>query len=94
MSNRGRRGDGSKGSSALSRKPDPSPAVDRVAVVSSVVRSVGYTPEAVLEIEFQSGAVYRYFLVPRFVFAALVGARSKGLYLNRFIKGRFRYTRL
>ncbi|MCR8671515.1 KTSC domain-containing protein [Agrococcus sp. HG114] len=48
-------------------------------VTSSVLVSIGYdAASAVLEAEFQSGAVYRYFLVPPRVFRELRGAATSG----------------
>lgn len=61
---------------------------DRVA--SSVLRSVGYDPDtAVLEIEFVSGDVYRYFAVPPSVHRGLVDAASPGAYFNRTVSDRY-----
>lgn len=62
----------------------------RTAVASSVLKSVGYDPAtAVLEIEFVSGDVYRYFAVPPSVHRALVDAESPGAYFNRTISDRY-----
>jgi hypothetical protein len=63
---------------------------ERIPVLSSLLASVLYSPQATLEIEFRSGAVYRYFLVPRATFEGLLGAPSKGAYFNRHIKAAFR----
>jgi hypothetical protein len=53
---------------------------------SSVLRSAGYDTEtAVLELEFTSGDVYRYFAVPPSVFRALIEDDSPGAYFNRQI---------
>jgi hypothetical protein len=53
---------------------------------SSVLRSAGYDTEtAVLELEFSSGDVYRYFAVPPSVFRALIEDDSPGAYFNRHI---------
>lgn len=46
-----------------------------------------------LEIEFVSGAVYRYTAVPRRVHRELLGASSLGGYFNREIRGRYAYRR-
>lgn len=62
----------------------------RYPVASSVLRAVGYDPEtAILEVEFVSGDVYRYFTVPPSVHRALVDADSPGAYFNRHISPRF-----
>jgi hypothetical protein len=70
-------------------------SVPRIHVESSSVASVGYAAEVrALEIEFRSGAVYRYFDVPAEIYGALLVAESKGAYFNRAVKGRFGYARL
>jgi hypothetical protein len=67
---------------------------DRTAVVSSLLSSMGYSIEATLELEFRSGAIYRYFAVPQAVFQDLIAAESKGAYFNRHVRNRFRCQRL
>ena len=68
---------------------------DRRQINSSCISSIGYSAIAqVLEIEFKSGAVYRYLAVPEDVHAKLIAADSKGAHLNRFIKPRFVCVRL
>lgn len=67
---------------------------DRTAVVSSLLSSIGYSIEATLELEFRSGAIYRYFAVPQAVFQDLIAAESKGAYFNRHVRNRFRCQRL
>ena len=71
-----------------------SPEFLRTAVESSVLTSVAYGTDQTLQLEFRSGAVYRYFAVPLTVFRALLTAESKGAYFNRSIRNRFRYQRL
>ena len=66
----------------------------RTAVVSSLLASMGYAIDATLELEFRSGAIYRYVAVPHVVFQGLIAAESKGAYFNRHVKNRFRYQRL
>lgn len=69
--------------------------MDRVRVSSSNLRSVGYDPiESILEVEFRTGAIYRYFNVPDHKFGGLLAAGSKGRYLHNHIKGRYRYRRV
>lgn len=60
------------------------------ALDSSLIASVRYSEEASLDIEFHSGATYRYFAVPRSVFESLLAADSKGAFFNRNIRNRFR----
>ena len=67
---------------------------ERTAVDSSLLSSMGYSIEATLELEFRSGAIYRYFAVPQAVFQQLIAAESKGAYFNRHVRNRFRYQRL
>ena len=59
----------------------------REPVVSESIASVGYDDDAeVLEVEFVTGAVYRYRGVPQDVFEDLRQAPSKGAFVNRRIK--------
>lgn len=71
------------------------PLIDRTRVNSSCISSVGYSPvHEVLDIEFASGLVYRYFAVPPDAFATLLAAPSLGAHFNRAIKNRFDYDQL
>lgn len=66
----------------------------RKAVSSSAISSVGYDPEArTLEVEFSSGAVYDYYGVPPKVYASLMSAPSKGQFVSRRIRDRYRFER-
>jgi len=63
-------------------------------VESSTLRSVGYDEGGeMLELQFRSGAVYRYFAVPAAVHESLLAAGSKGNYFNRAIRSHFRFVR-
>ncbi|WP_241245853.1 KTSC domain-containing protein [Microbacterium sp. 4R-513] len=54
---------------------------------STVIRAVGYdTATAVLEIEFTSGDVYRYYAVPPSAHRALIGAESAGRFFAEKIR--------
>ena len=56
----------------------------RVALQSSSLRSLGYDPEQqILEVEFSSGALYRYEAVPPEVVQALLEADSLGRHFNQ-----------
>ncbi len=66
----------------------------RTAVVSSLLSAMSYSLDSTLELEFRSGAIYRYFGVPPAVFQGLLVAASKGAYFNRIVRNRFRYQRL
>ena len=71
------------------------PEIARRRVVSKVVRSMGYDPShAVLEIEFVSGRVYRYHMVPQREWDGLLGAPSKGRYFDARIREKFPTTRM
>ena len=69
--------------------------MERVAVSSSNLSSVGYDPDSqTLEIEFHHGGVYQYAGVPREVFEGLISAESQGKYFHANIKNRYPYTKL
>lgn len=69
--------------------------IERVPVASSNLASVGYAArEKVLEIEFQSGGIYRYREVPRETYTGLMEAASKGQYFIQRIRGRFEFKRV
>jgi len=57
---------------------------------SSVLRSAGYDPAtAVLELEFTSGDVYRYFAIPPSLHRALLDAESPGAFFNQNISDHY-----
>ncbi len=59
----------------------------RTQLSSSAIESVGYDPDtAVLEVEFTSGEVYRYFAVPRSVYRELLEAESPGHYFGEHVR--------
>ena len=61
--------------------------MERVEISSSNIKSAGYdTEEQLLEIEFNSGAVYSYAGVPMGVYDDLLEAESVGKYFNQSIK--------
>ncbi len=68
----------------------------RVALQSSSLRSLGYDPEQqILEVEFSSGALYRYEAVPPEVVQALLEADSLGRHFNQVFKPQhYRYRRI
>ncbi len=69
--------------------------MDWVPLVSSTVAKVRYEDGAnTLDIQFQSGQVYRYFDVPRSVYDGLLRAESHGKYFNAEIKNKFKFRRL
>jgi len=65
--------------------------MQRQAVKSSNIRSYGFK-DNVLEIEYNSGAVYQYSAVPESVYAAMRGAASIGSFVAKSIKGKYKAT--
>ena len=64
------------------------------AVESSTLAALAYDEvHEILQLEFHSHAIYRYFEVPAPVYEGLLAAPSKGRYFNRAIRGSFRYSR-
>ena len=67
----------------------------RVAVKSSSVKPVGCDGAlSTLDVEFSSGAVYRYFAVPAAVHFALMSAVSVGAFVSRRIRNGYPFCRL
>ena len=63
------------------------------SVESATLVAIGYDETlAILQLEFRSHAVYRYFGVPGSVYEALVAACSKGRYFNGTIRGCFPHS--
>jgi hypothetical protein len=57
---------------------------------SAVIASIDYDPgTGTLTVQFTSGTVYEYKNVPAEVYAAMKKAFSKGVFLNKHIKGKF-----
>lgn len=70
----------------------PPVRIKRLAVDSTNLASAGYDRDSrVLEIEFKSGAVYRYLAVPPEVFENLLRAASKGRFFVREIRGKYEF---
>jgi hypothetical protein len=66
----------------------------RVELQSTSLMAATYqAQDAVLELEFRSGAVYRYAGVPEQVYLELLSAESKGRYFNQQIRNRFPYAK-
>ena len=62
---------------------------------STAIRRYAYRPDlSVLDIEFITGRVYRYFEVPPNVAEGFGRFRSKGGYFNRALRDRFDFVRL
>jgi len=61
--------------------------MERFGVASSNLKSVGYDPdEKILEVEFNSGAIYQYEGVPQSTYQDLLDADSVGAYFNQNVK--------
>lgn len=64
--------------------------MNRTTVRSSVIASIGYSPEdRLLEIEFHTGRLYHYLEVPPQQYALLMAAESKGRYFNTSIRDEY-----
>jgi hypothetical protein len=62
----------------------------RQIIISTDLKSVGYDAIAhVLEVELQSGPIFRYFDVPVSVYDALMSAPSKSRYFNDNVQGKY-----
>lgn len=69
--------------------------MQRVPIISATIRSIGYDARmAILEVEFNSGDVYRYFNVPEHLYRNLISAVSKGQFLNEYIRYNYRYQKI
>jgi hypothetical protein len=66
--------------------------MNMTAVESTTLVTVAYDEAlGVLQLEFRSRAIYRYFGVPATVHEGLLSAPSKGNYFNQVIRGHFPY---
>lgn len=70
-----------------------SPMSTRIPVNSTAITAVAYSPEA-LDVEFTSGATYRYFAVPAQLFHEFLSADSKGAFFNRRIRPCYQHAKL
>jgi hypothetical protein len=68
--------------------------LDHHTVDSSWIRSVTYASDATLTVRLRSGAVYRYFTVPRAILEGFLTAPSKGAYFTRRIRSAFPHTQV
>jgi hypothetical protein len=69
--------------------------VIRHPVDSSTIAAVGYDrATAVLEVEFTSGDVYEYFLVPHSLYDGLLKAASVGRYFGDHLRDRYRFRKV
>ncbi len=69
--------------------------MNRIALESRTLATAGYDdPSATMELEFVEGRVYRYFVVPRSVFDALLSADSVGRFFQENIRDVYPYERI
>ncbi len=69
--------------------------MDRVNVKSSNIKSVGFDQiNFILEIEFHSGGIYRYFQVPTSEYQGLIFTSSVGTYFDHHIKDKYRFEKI
>jgi hypothetical protein len=67
----------------------------RTELNSTSLKAAAYcSPEALLELEFRSGASYRFGGVPEATYQELLRAESKGVYFNHHIRNRFPHTKM
>jgi len=67
----------------------------RVDLQSTSLKAVTYQDQSAhLELEFRSGAIYRYSAVPALVYQELLRAESKGRYFNQHIRNRFTHAQI
>ena len=65
------------------------------AVESSTLANIAYDrTRTLLQLKFNSRAIYQYFRVPATVHEELLLAPSKGRYFNQAIRGKFAYRRI
>ena len=65
-----------------------------IPVDSSWIRSVTYASDATLTVRFRSGAVCRYFTVPRSILDGFLTAPSKGAFFTHRIRSAFPHTQV
>ena len=69
--------------------------MERQPVNSSSIASIGYSPRSrTLDVEFRTGAIYRYEQVPSQLAREFLAAESKGRYFARRVRGKFPFKQL
>jgi hypothetical protein len=69
--------------------------MERKAVVSSNIKSIGYDSESqTVEVEFSNGGVYQHHDVPQEAYDGLMAAKSKGGHYASTIRGKFKHTKV
>ncbi|HEX2833490.1 MAG TPA: KTSC domain-containing protein [Thermoanaerobaculia bacterium] len=68
---------------------------DRITFDSSVIAALTYdASKNTLDVEFTSGRIYRYWMVPAAIYDAFIHASSMGQYFNTEIRDRFPFREL
>ena len=62
--------------------------MEREYVESTMIRSFGFE-NSILEVEFNSGAIWQYFDVPESLYYEMKSASSCGKFFNANIKGQY-----
>jgi len=69
--------------------------MERKYIESSMIRSIGFDQEtSILEIEFNSGAIWQYFDFPESKWYEFENAESQGKYFNREILNQYAESRV
>ncbi len=69
--------------------------MERQNVTSSMIRSIGYDfDNQILEIEFNSGAIWQYYDFPEYLWYEYESSDSKGKFFHREIKGQYSESRV
>tara|TARA_R110001583_G_scaffold42735_2_gene135879 strand:- start:29133 stop:29342 length:210 start_codon:yes stop_codon:yes gene_type:complete len=69
--------------------------MDRKSIESSMIRSIGHDADnSILEIEFNSGAIWQYFDFPEAVWYEFEGTDSQGKFFHREIKNQYSESRV
>jgi KTSC domain len=69
--------------------------MQRTDLNSTLLDAAGYLDQqALLELEFKSGAIYRYLGVPAATYGELLTAESKGAYFHCHMRNRFPYSKI
>ncbi len=69
--------------------------MDRTRVSSTNIRSIGYDERSqTLEVEFTSGGIYDYAVVPQNMYQRFMAASSKGRFFDSAIKDKYRTVKV
>ena len=66
-----------------------------IQVESSNIKAIGYEDSTQkLDVEFNTGTLYRFFGVDMDIYNSLLAARSKGSFFSKHIRGKFESQKL